>query len=274
MRWQGRMADEVRDTRAMVARAQALLQSVPFGRIYKRDKDGKFGTGGGDGTDPAALPDPSSGTGVEGLPRLSDAPSVQTAAEGANPDYGSSLDNPKYRDAAARGEKWDPSMGPPPSGAYEENCTNCVQAFEMRMRGYDVKAAPLEVLDEYGYASGRTPSQVDEQLASAYSLPGGAPHGRSFASQPFRSLGEIDKEVKGWPEGGRGYVHVGKHVFAAVKKNGKTEFIEPQFDPHDGSSSRIVTKEYKKRYPGKGAKVVRLDDLEPADGIMEAVVAR
>jgi hypothetical protein len=40
------MADDVRASRVMVGRAQALLEAVPLARTYKRDKDGKFGSGG------------------------------------------------------------------------------------------------------------------------------------------------------------------------------------------------------------------------------------
>jgi len=46
-RWQGRMADDVRASRVMVGRAQALLEAVPQARTYKRDADGRFGSGGG-----------------------------------------------------------------------------------------------------------------------------------------------------------------------------------------------------------------------------------
>lgn len=50
MRWQGRMADDVAATRAMVAKAQRLLESVP--RNFpgqSRDADGQFASGGGGG---------------------------------------------------------------------------------------------------------------------------------------------------------------------------------------------------------------------------------
>lgn len=49
MRWQGRMAGDVAATRAMVVRAQTLLEQIPLARSYKRDKKGKFSSGGGGG---------------------------------------------------------------------------------------------------------------------------------------------------------------------------------------------------------------------------------
>lgn len=215
-------------------------------RVYKRDKRGRFGSGGG-------------------------GSSIETAAQGTNPNFGSTTDGPTYRDAARAGKKWDPTMGPPPSGAFEENCTNCVQAFEMRMRGHDVRAAPLTVLDKYGYAAGRTPREFDDQLASSWSLPGGRPHGRGLASQPWKSFKDVDAEVKDWPEGGRGVIWTGKHVFNVVKTGGRAEYVESQF-----GTSQIVTKQYKKKFAASGgeeAKVVRLDDLEPTDAISDSVGA-
>lgn len=203
-----------------------------------------------------------------------DHPSVQAAAEGTNPNFGTtaSEDQPKYRDAARAGQHWNPDMGPPPSGAYEDNCTNATMAFEMRMRGYDVQAAPMDRLDRYGYAAGRTDREIDQQLAVSWQLPGGAPHGRVLRGQKFKSFKEIDREVKDWPEGGRGFVYVGKHVFSVVRTKGKTQFVEPQFGV---GPSRVVTAEYRKKFfgdSGDQGKVIRLDDLEPADGILETVV--
>lgn len=51
MRWSGRFADEVAASRAAVGRAQALLESVPLDRTYKRDRDGQFSSGNGSGDD-------------------------------------------------------------------------------------------------------------------------------------------------------------------------------------------------------------------------------
>ena len=162
-------------------------------------------------------------------------------------------------------------------GAFEENCTNVVMGFEMRMRGFDVKAAPLHVLDKYGYAAGRAYQETDDQLASSFRNPDGSPHGRSFSGQKWRSFDEIDAEVADWGDGGRGYMTVGKHVFNVVNQGGKAKYVEGQFD---ASPSRIVTAAYRKKYRAskvfsgrEEAKVVRLDDLEPADGILESVVA-
>jgi hypothetical protein len=207
---------------------------------------------------------------VDALPRIERKFTVRDAAAQTNPEYGTTTYGPKYRGV----ERWTPDLGPLPSGAYEENCTNAVYGFEMRMRGFDVQAAPLDVLDRHGYAAGRTYQEVDDLLTAGWRLPDGRPHGRSFSAQAWRSFKEIDAEiVADWPEGGRGFITVGKHVFNVIKKSGKPVYVEAQFD---ASATRAVTAQYRKKYGlGAGmtgeAKVVRLDDLVPTDSIMEAI---
>jgi hypothetical protein len=152
-------------------------------------------------------------------------------------------------------------------------------AFEMRMRGYDVQAGPTRILDKYGYGAGRTMEELDEQLAALWQLPGGKSHDRSFASQEWRTFDAIDREIIAeWPDGARGYMTVGKHVFNVLKQNGKVRYIEAQFD---ASPSRVVTGQYRRKFrsadmfstgkPAGEAKVIRLDDLVPTDGILESV---
>lgn len=243
--------------------------------------DGPVGSAG----QPVAPKAPSAGTaapkatmGVAGLPRSTGTPSVEADAPATNPLFGTTVDGQVYRAQGKAGERWTPDLGPLPSGAYEENCTNAVAAFEMRMRGYDVEAAPLDVLDKHGYAAGRTFGEIDKLLADSWSLPGGKPHGRSFSGQSWRSFDEIDQEVRAWPEGGRGYIFVGKHIFSVVKIDGKARYIEPQYDATD---DRDATSLYKKRFGSvsfggraEEAKLVRIDDLEPTDAILQSVRGR
>jgi len=217
---------------------------------------------------------------IPGLTRQTGKPaSPSVNAKATNPNYGSTQNGETYRAAGKAGERYTPDMGPLPWGAYEENCSNVVYAFEMRMRGYDVEAAPLDVLDKYGYAAGRTYDEMDQLLAVAWRLPGGRPHGRSLNGQTWRSFAEIDTEIEQWPEGGRGMIFVGKHIFNVVKVRGKAQYTEAQFD---ANATRNVTALYKKKYKSAGlfsgglqeAKLVRLDDLEPTDRILEAVQPR
>lgn len=262
------------------AQAVTWLRPLDAGRVYKRDKRGRFGSGDGGGEgETAPVEEPK--TGVDALPMMKKAPTVSAAAKGTNPNFGSQDPNTAvtYRAAGKAGKNWDPSMGPPPYGAYTENCTNCVHAFEMRMRGFDVEAAPLHVLDKHGYAAGRTYKEVDDQIASSWTLPNGKPHGRSFSGQKWRSFEQVDSEIKAWPEGARGFITVGKHVFNAMNVGGKAKYVEAQFD---ASPTRVVTAQYRKKYRSyptssgerQEAKLVRLDDLKPADGILESVAAK
>lgn len=194
-------------------------------------------------------------------------PTLKGGAVDTNPKFGTTRLGPTYRDAAKAGKRWDRSMGDVPSGAYEENCTNVVMAFEMRMRGYRVVAGPLDVLDKYGYAAGRTAKELDDLVAKAWRSRNGSPHGRSFAGQEWRSFDQIDAEVAAWDEGGRGFVTVGKHVFNVVKVRGKAQYMEAQYD---ATPSRNVTSHYKRKFAGQ-AKVIRLDDLVPTDDILQTL---
>lgn len=213
---------------------------------------------------------------VQALPRLATVPTPSAAAKVLNPKYGSTVDGPTYPNIGRMQKTWTSEVGPPPLGAYEENCTNVVNAFEMRMRGLDVEAAPLDVLDWYGQAEGRTHEQVDELFTSAWRLPDGSPHGRTFLDLPWRSFEQIDLEVESWPHGARGTISVGNHIFSVVNEKGKAVYYEGQFD---ASSTREVTKLYREKYrvhheKADEAKVIRLDDLVPTDAILQAVRPR
>lgn len=218
---------------------------------------------------------------VSPLPRTSGRkqPTPSAAAKATNPNYGSTYNGAVYREQGRAGQPWTPNLGPLPSGAYEENCTNAVNAFEMRMRGFDVTASPLDVLDKYGYAAGRTYEETDQLFADIWRLPDGKPHGRGFDDQKWRSFAEIDTEIRDqWPDGGRGVITVGKHIFNVVKANGKAQYIDAQ---SEATPSRIVTTLYKKRYRGakmwsdavQEGKLIRLDDLVPTGRVLDAVQA-
>ena len=219
--------------------------------------------------EPPAPSDPK----VAALPRtVGKPPAPAKAAKATNPKFGSTdQGHPTYRDAGKAGRPYTPDMGPLPSGAYEQNCSNVVNAFEMRMRGFDVQAAPLDVLDKYGYAAGRTVAEMDQQLAAGWRLADGTPHGRSFSGQQWRSFTEIDGEIdRTWPDGGRGFIFVGKHIFNVVKVRGKPVYYEAQFD---ASATRNVTALYRRKYGGESgqAKLFRVDDLEPVAGILDTI---
>ena len=210
---------------------------------------------------------------VAALPRTAGKPPTPAkAAKATNPKFGTTQQGPSYRDAGKAGRPYTPEMGPLPSGAFEENCTNVVQAFEMRMRGFDVQAAPLDVLDKYGYAAGRTFGEIDQLLTDAWRLPDGTPHGRSFSGQAWKSFTQVDEEIdRTWPDGGRGFIFVGKHIFNVVKVRGKPVYYEAQFD---ANTTRNVTALYRRKYGGASgqAKLFRVDDLQPVGGILDTII--
>ena len=232
-------------------------------------------------TAPAGTP-----PGVAALPRTPGKPeNANKAAKNTNPLFGltGGPRQPTYPAEGRVGQKWTPELGPLTSGAFEENCTNVTLAWDMRIRGYDVQAAPIDLLDKYGYATGRTFEGVDQLLADAYRLPDGSPHGRIFFGKkgepapPWRSFDDIDQEIeRDWPEGGRGIIAIAKHVFNVAKVNGKARYIEAQSDEFP---SRTVTSQYKRRFRAHApayrmaqeGKLIRVDDLVPADGILESV---
>jgi hypothetical protein len=214
-------------------------------------------------------PKPAGAPTVETLTRLRRPQSATLSAKATNPRNGTTVDGPTYRDAGRAGQPWTPDMGPLPWGAYEQNCTNVVMAWEMRMRGFDVTAGALDVLDKYGYAAGRTFDEYEE-LLRAWRLPDGRPHGRTFAGQKWLSDAELEAVVAQWPDGARGLIHAGKHTFSVIKVNGKMQFIEAQ----NGATSGAVTAAYRKRFGARdyGAwKYIRLDDLVPSDDILRYI---
>lgn len=213
---------------------------------------------------------------IEALPRVSRPAPPAATAKATNPHHGSTQNGPAYRNAPQIGKtqsrQYTPDLGPLPFGAYEENCTNVVMAWEMRMRGYDVTAAPLDILDRYGYAAGRTYEEYEAHLL-LWRNADGTPHGRTFSGQQWINDAQLEAVVLSWPEGARGLVNAGKHTFNVTKINGKMVFVEAQ----DAGESGLVTAKYLKRYGSKGTagswKVIRLDDLVPSDDILKAVVA-
>ena len=117
-------------------------------------------------------------------------------------------------------------------GAYTINCQRCVQAYELRRRGYNVEAMPKppaaqntvcwgsEVFNGYGksrldavgaYTTGQSAKQVKAELAQA---PDGARYSIYIQWKNSRSA----------------------HVFVAEKENGVVKYYDPQPGNMDASS--------------------------------------
>ena len=130
--------------------------------------------------------------------------------------------------------------------SYKTNCTNCVSAYEMRKRGYNVTARPAT---KNHYLS-RHPEEawIDPDIKTASGS----------------GLDDIISTVGNWPENARAEIAVtwkrsGKgHVFVAEKENDKIRFYDVQSG--EKFSSKIFS------YVEEGKTLFwRIDNLEPSD---------
>lgn len=142
----------------------------------------------------------------------------------------------------------------PASSAYSENCTGCVQAFELQRRGTEVKAGPLDkpLRRDEGGPGGR-PLHVIE-----------GPWGRSFTPGTKAEIEEAFKQP-----GSRGIVYIqwngpggGAHVFNVENVGGKVRFIDSQPTPPAYDASHYFNY-------GHGTMYLRLDDRPaPPEGAL------
>lgn len=129
---------------------------------------------------------------------------------------------------------------------YKENCTNCVSAYEMRKRGYDViakAAGKNHHLQRYPEDAWKNPQII-----------------RTFGS----GLDEILKTFENWPDNARAEIAVvwkysrEGHVFVGEKSNGAVAFYDVQ------SGVKYSENVFEKVTDGK-TKFWRIDNLEPSD---------
>ena len=158
---------------------------------------------------------------------------IDEAYQGANPNYG-------------KGEKW------------EINCPNCVNAFELRCRGYDVKAMPWSEW-RFGYEIYNNPIVYGDK--------------RFFADGTKLNQKTLTKQLTELPEGSRCAIIIKRqdrkigHTFVSVTRNGKVEFYDPQSGEKRGSI-----------YNKKGARgymaFYRTDNLELNDNFVFSSVVK
>lgn len=141
--------------------------------------------------------------------------------------------------------KFDPSKS-----AYSENCTSVTQVYELRRRGIDAEAGPLEkhLWSSEGGMGGRYPSSIENTW------------GRNFTTG---DRDEIVKAFEGYGPGSRGIVGIywdkgGGHVFNVENVGGQVRFIDAQPHPGITDASGYFGK-------GHGTQYVRLDDLPTPD---------
>lgn len=130
--------------------------------------------------------------------------------------------------------------------AYTKNCTNCISAYEMRKRGYNVTARPA----------------TKNHYLSKY--PEEAWIGADVQKTTGTGLEDIMNASESWPDGARAEIAVTwrggnrGHVFVAEKVNGGIRFYDVQ------SGERVSSKQFSFVEENKTT-FWRIDNLEPSD---------
>lgn len=113
---------------------------------------------------------------------------------------------------------------------YTNNCQRCVQAYELRRRGYDVEAMPRK-------------RRNDTILWGTEIFNGfGKSYGESMRAYTFKQTeAEVKAELANAPNGARYSIYVrwegrkSSHVFIAEKDNNVIKYIDPQSNKADAS---------------------------------------
>ena len=140
------------------------------------------------------------------------------------------------------------------SPAYQVNCSHCVMAWEMRMRGYDVTATGITDFDT-------------DKVANHW--------WRTFKNaevvENLNDKQEIIEKVSEWGEGARGAVYVKwsdsqldfkYHLFTVENRNGKVIFLDPQ-------NGELDAEYYFEEVQRGTTKLMRMDNLEARKGYIE-----
>jgi hypothetical protein len=164
------------------------------------------------------------------MKRIEGGHTVRADLEAVNPNYGKHAD-------------------------YNENCGNCVAAFEMRRRGYDVEANPRMAMPLKNWL---------DMFEGFKPLKPAADEGKAGVPD------ELTREIISWGEGARGTVYgvwdwrenYG-HFFSVEVRDGKALFVDPQNGNEDAAWY------FGKMKPGS---IIygRLDDLKPGTNISKA----
>lgn len=144
--------------------------------------------------------------------------------------------------------------------AYQNNCTNCVAAYDLRKRGYDVEAQPLSkgrptarIVAEYADETGE-PIRLSGALGRENRIPRNRITKHIEDNQPVGSYGFIRGK---WGQSRTGHVWVWERTETGVR------YIEPQ----DGT---VVNLKYFD-YGIASTSYYRIDDLTPTAGVTQFV---
>lgn len=188
---------------------------------------------------PPAAAVPSTSAGVETLPKYQPR-KIET-------------DLDRVRDARMDMRAVNPGYGT--TAGYSENCAHVVQAQEMRRRGFDVTATPLDDIA----------NQIKtDNLGSAWRAPDGST--RQLATFTDR---EAQEAIEALPVGGRGWLAFvrrgsGGHVIAVENTPLGLNYL-------DGQVAKAYTdfRAISSRSSGNRMFFMRTDDLTPTDDVMQ-----
>jgi hypothetical protein len=179
--------------------------------------------------------------------------------------------NPGYADSMGRDKN------------YSNNCSSVVQAYEMRRRGFDVKAAPVKAgkgrydeqyVGEWWQNADGTPAKVtftnDLPAPTATHVDGK----KILPNSSMLAKAKLDEYIDAMPDGARGFVALhwtksGGHVFNFEKIDGKAVYLEGQTGNVDAARHLAPGK-----FKPASLRVFRTDDKVPTDAITEALETR
>jgi hypothetical protein len=141
---------------------------------------------------------------------------------------------------------------------YQDNCTHCVNAYELRRRGYDVEATKAPKAGGRYYNTEILNRWVDDEGRARY------------MTNAAKTKKVLDGVVEQWGDGSRGWVTMvhkggGGHIFVVENVGGEVRYIDPQ-DPSVDAAELLLTK---KRKAGTQLGYVRVDDLTPTDKVLD-----
>lgn len=167
---------------------------------------------------------------------------------------------PYSMDAAL--ERANPGFSPN-HAEYSLNCQRAVVAFEMLSRGYNVNALNTykgDDLPKVAYVNKKL-GTYEGKWKGAFK---GAKNINVSATRTQGVVNNIEKQMKSFGDGSRAVIQVfwkngGGHVFNAVRKNGKTYYVDAQTNKHYKPNEVIS-----KVVPSK-VNLVRTDNLRVSD---------
>jgi hypothetical protein len=201
----------------------------------------------------------SAGSKIAALPRLPKPPAAMSSAYArgiANPMGWKNTRTLSYAEVVKQGD-------------YLINCTRVSATVEMRMRGYDVKAAAAGK-----DAPGKDVISIEQNWTDKA--------GRNRHFKVTTSERELMEEMQKAPEGARflmmgAWKQGGAHIWNAEKKNGEIIYHEGQVNA-SGSGTGRLTYDYNKQLSftqgvrgsrSPGVMFMRVDDLTPSDKLVE-----